>query len=62
VLESSGQLAVEVDGEMVGDLEPGDWLHVGVDLTAGSVVRLGHRSFYARARRKLHISDSAELI
>lgn len=61
VLPSSGAMAVEVDGEVVGDLVPGDWLDIGVDLTAGSVVRLGHRSFYARARRKLHLSDSAEL-
>jgi NAD+ kinase len=61
VLASSGAIAVEVDGRVVGDLVPGDWLHVGVDQNAGSVVRLGQRSFYARARRKLHLSDSAEL-
>jgi NAD+ kinase len=61
VLASSGELAVEVDGQVVGDLGRGDWLHVGVDLTAGSVVRLGHRSFYARAKRKLNFGDSAEL-
>ncbi len=62
VLGSSGTVAVEVDGLLVGDLQPGDWLHIGVDLTAGSVVRLGHRSFYARARRKLLLTDSAELV
>jgi NAD+ kinase len=62
VLPASGELAVEVDGQVVGDLVPGDWLNLGVDLSAGAVVRLGQRSFYARARRKLHLSDSAELV
>jgi NAD+ kinase len=61
VLPSSGALAIEVDGRVVGLTHPGDELSIGVDLDAGSVVRLGRRSFYARARRKLRVTDSAEL-
>lgn len=61
LLPSSAPVAVEVDGGMVGDLQPGERIELRADLTAGSVVRIGHRSFYARARRKLRIGDSAEL-
>ncbi len=61
VLPSSGPLAVEVDGEVVAEVRPGDVVPVSTDLHAGAVVRLGHRSFYQRARRKLRVTDSAEL-
>ncbi|RJK94366.1 NAD(+)/NADH kinase [Vallicoccus soli] len=61
VLDRSGPLAVEVDGNVAGRLGPGDRLPVEVDLHGGSVVRVGRRSFYARARRKLRVTDSAEL-
>lgn len=61
LLPSSAPVAVEVDGGLVGDLEPGGRVELRADVTGGSVVRIDHRSFYARARRKLGIGDSAEL-
>jgi NAD+ kinase len=60
VLESSGRLAVEVDGEVSGYVGPGAEVAFHVDATAGTVVRLGRTTFYERARRKLQVSGSAE--
>jgi NAD+ kinase len=61
VLPESGPLAVEVDGEVHGDVGPGDVMKLAVDLDGGQVVRFAHSSFYDRARRKLRVTDSAEL-
>jgi len=61
VLTGSGVLAVEVDGEVRADVRPGDIMHLGVNLDGGQVVRFAGSSFYDRARRKLRVSDSAEL-
>ena len=62
VLPGSGQLAVEVDGQVAGYLGPGDALEIDARPAAARVVRLGHTTFYQRARRKLRIADSAEII
>jgi NAD+ kinase len=62
VLPSSGRLAVEVDGNVLGHVEPGDKVAFDVDATAGRVVRLGRTTFYERARRKLHVSGSVEAL
>ncbi len=61
LLPSSGSLALEVDGELIRTLEPGQRVDVVADVAAGSVVRLGHTTFYQRAQRKLRLSDAAEL-
>lgn len=61
VLTGSGVLAVEVDGEVRHDVRPGDIMRLGVDLDGGQVVRFAGSSFYDRARRKLRVTDSAEL-
>jgi NAD+ kinase len=61
VLESSGRLAVEVDGNVAGYVEPGDVLTVKAFREAANVVRLGYTTFYERARRKLRVNDSAEI-
>lgn len=61
VLTDSGVLAVEIDGEVRADIGPGDTMHLGVDLDGGQVVRFASSSFYARARRKLRVTDSAGL-
>jgi NAD+ kinase len=61
VLTGSGVLAVEVDGEVRMDVRPGDIMQLGVDLDGGQVVRFAGSSFYDRARRKLRVTDSAEL-
>jgi NAD+ kinase len=61
VLPGSGQLAVEVDGQVAGYVSPGDALEIDARPAAARVVRLGHTTFYQRARRKLRIADSAEV-
>jgi NAD+ kinase len=61
LLPSSGRLAIEVDGLVSCYAEAGQ----GIDLRArpggARVVRLGQTTFYQRARRKLRITDSAEI-
>lgn len=61
LLPSSGSLGLEVDGELIRTLHPGERIDVVADVTAGSVVRLGNTTFYQRVRRKLRLSDAAEL-
>jgi len=61
VLPGSGQLAIEVDGQVTGYAGPGDMLDVTARPGAAAVVRLGRTTFYQRARRKLRIADSAEI-
>jgi NAD+ kinase len=62
VLSSSGRLAVEVDGNVKGYVEPGTELAFEVHTAAGRVVRLGRTTFYERARRKLQVSGSLEAL
>jgi len=62
VLPNSGVLAVEVDGRVKGHVAPGDVLNITARPAAARVVRLGKTTFYQRARRKLRIADSAEII
>jgi len=61
LLPASGRLAVEVDGRVSCYADAGE----GIDLRArpggARVVRLGQTTFYQRARRKLRITDSAEI-
>ena len=61
LLPSSGRLAVEVDGQVAGYVEPGDRVSLRGRPGAARVVRLGMTTFYQRARRKLQLTDSAEL-
>jgi NAD+ kinase len=61
VLPGSGRLAVEVDGEVSGHLGGGDRMTVTAVPAAARVVRLGHTTFYERARRKLQVSGSLEV-
>ncbi|MEO3867675.1 NAD(+)/NADH kinase [Nonomuraea sp. B12E4] len=60
VLPSSGRLAVEVDGAVVGHLCPGDIVKVHAWPGAAKVVRVG-TTFYERARRKLRVDGSAAI-
>jgi NAD+ kinase len=60
VLPSSGLLAVEVDGRVVGEVGPGDVVEVRMVRAAASVVRLGGTTFYRRAQRRLGLTGSAE--
>lgn len=61
VLPTSGRLAVEVDGEVVGYVQPGDRVELRARPAAARVVRLGMTTFYQRARRKLGLTDSPEI-
>jgi NAD+ kinase len=61
LLGTSGRLAVEVDGQLAGEVQPGQAAHVFLCARAGRVVRLGNTTFYQRARRKLRLADPAEL-
>jgi NAD+ kinase len=60
VLPTSGRLAVEADGRMMGTVGPGDVVEVGMVAAAAGVVRLGRTSFYQRAQRRLGLAGSAE--
>ena len=61
ILASSGRLAVEVDGQVEAYTEPGDQVTMRARPQAAGVVRLGRTTFYQRARRKLRLTDSAEI-
>jgi NAD+ kinase len=61
VLSASGILAVEVDGQVAAQVEPGAFIALHPRLGAAHVVRLGRTMFYERARRKLRLTDSAEI-
>ena len=61
MLPTSGRLAVEVDGLVEGHTEPGDVITLRARPDAARVVRLGKTTFYQRARRKLRLTDSAEI-
>jgi len=61
VLPDSGQLAVEADGIVAANVGPGDRIELMPRPGAARVVRLGRTTFYERARRKLRVTDSAEI-
>ncbi|WP_103354218.1 NAD(+)/NADH kinase [Amycolatopsis sp. CA-128772] len=61
LLPTSGRLAVEVDGQVEGYVSAGDRLDLRGRPSAARVVRLGMTTFYQRARRKLRLTDSAEI-
>ena len=61
VLPRSGGLAVEADGNVAANVEPGDRIELHPRPGAAYVVRLGHTTFYERVRRKLGLTDSAEI-
>ncbi len=60
VLPTSGELAVEADGIVVGHVRPGDVVGLNTVPDAAQVVRLGKTTFYQRAQRKLRLTGSAE--
>jgi len=61
VLPTSGRLAIEVDGIIEGYANPDHQLEIEPVPSAAQVVRLGHTSFYERARRKLRVEGSAQV-
>ena len=61
ILPASGPLAVEADGNVCANVNPGDRIELVPRPGAARVVRLGETTFYERARRKLRLADSAEI-
>jgi NAD+ kinase len=62
LLPDSGELAVEVDGQLADRVSPGARIELQPRPGAARVVRLGNTTFYERARRKLGLSDSPEIL
>jgi NAD+ kinase len=61
VLPSGGRVVVESDGTPQTQLEPGAIVTVAASETRARLVRLGSTTFYARARRKLQLTDPLDL-
>jgi NAD+ kinase len=61
ILPGSSRLAVEVDGRVAAHVTEGDTIELRPRPGAARVIRLGHTTFYERARRKLRLTDSAEI-
>ncbi|KGH46805.1 inorganic polyphosphate kinase [Modestobacter caceresii] len=59
VLERSGRVAVSVDGQLRGVLEPGDWVAVHAGATRARLVRLRPTDFYGRLRARFGLADAA---
>jgi NAD+ kinase len=58
VLEQSGQVAVSVDGQLRGVLDPGDWVSVYPHPAPAKLVRLRPSNFYSRLRDRFALSDA----
>jgi NAD+ kinase len=62
VLEGSGQVAVSVDGQLRGVLDPGDWVSVLAAEWLIRLVRLRPANFYSRLRQRFGLSDAPAAI
>ena len=58
VLERSGRVAVSVEGQLRGVLDPGDWIRVYAGPKRARLVRLKSTNFLARVRDRLGILGS----
>jgi NAD+ kinase len=61
VLATSAPVSIELDGQLVGNAEPGAQIEIGAQPDAAWVVRVHRGGFAERARRKLGIMDPAGL-
>jgi NAD+ kinase len=59
VLERSGQVAVTVDGQLRGVLDPGDWLGVLAAPERARLARLRDLDFLGRVRERFALADAA---
>lgn len=62
VLEHSGQVAVSIDGQLRGVLDPGDWIGVYVGTRRARLVRLGPADFVGRLRQRFGLADAAAAV
>jgi NAD+ kinase len=58
VLRRSGQVAVSVDGQLRGVLDPGDWVSVHAAPEPVRMVRVHPVDFYARLRQRFGFADA----
>jgi NAD+ kinase len=58
VLEQSGQVAVSVDGQLRGVLDPGDWVTVYGARQRSRLVRLDAPDFLGRVRSRFGLADA----
>jgi NAD+ kinase len=58
VLERSGRVAVNVDGQLRGVLDPGDWIRVFAGPKRARRVQLKPSDFYTRVRDRLGLLDA----
>ena len=61
LLPDCGELAIEVDGQLATKVSAGTRIELRPRPGAARVVRFGQTTFYERARRKLRLTDSAEI-
>jgi NAD+ kinase len=62
LLPDCGDLAVEVDGQLGAKVSAGSRIELRPRPGAARVVRFGRTTFYQRARRRLRLTDSAEIL
>ncbi|MFJ2114739.1 MULTISPECIES: NAD(+)/NADH kinase [unclassified Streptomyces] len=58
VLTHSGEVALSVDGQLRGVLEPGDWVAVYGARHRLRLVRMGPTDFYTRLRERFRLTDA----
>lgn len=58
VLPRSGRVAVSIDGQLRGVLDPGDWVAVYKAQHRLRLIRLGPTDFYGRLRDRFRLSDA----
>lgn len=58
ILPHSGQVAVTVDGQLRGVLDPGDWIGVFPAERRLRLVRMGPTDFYSRLRDRFRLTDA----
>ncbi len=58
VLDRSGQVAVSVDGQLRGVLDPGDWVAVYAAPWRARLVRLHPSEFFSRLRDRFALADA----
>ena len=58
VLDRSGQVAVSIDGQLRGVLDPGDWIGVYAATRRARLVRLLPADFFGRLRHRFGLADA----
>jgi NAD+ kinase len=62
VLDHSGQVAVSVDGQLRGVLDPGDWVTVYAASKRAKLLRLADSDFLHRVRDRFGLADAAAAV